>query len=653
MSRRRDNDSVMPRRMSASGPGRTDDDRNEDGTSDLAVTARKGITLPVTGRARAWGTIRPAPSAGQRDTVSGGDRHHEEPHNPMTARPSKPTSRPRTWDDRERRNMLLNIGFGLTIVAALLLLLIAWGASWYNDHLAAAGTVNGTTITRDAWAKQVQINEFRADYQNRRIRTLLAAGHIGAADAELRTSVISQRLAQVDALSLEQLIDGTLQANLATEKGISVTPADVDAGLKQEATIPELRHAWVIEVKPETDEGTSTPTDAQVAAAKAKADQALADLKAGQDWETVAKAVSTAASKEQAGDLGFIDENTALDSLFRDAILAVAQDTPTDVVAGTDDIFRIGRVTEIIAPVEDATFEQQVTDWGISMDDFRGAVQRDVTRVALNDAIVAEVLAPGPQREVAEIFIEASANESVPSAVRTRHILYSPNDDPQGAADVAEDDPAWDAAEAEARATHEKLKADISQFDAIARAESDEGLARTTGGKLNYYGDDGSLDESFGAAIFAEGLEEGDLLEPVKTDFGWHVIQILNFPTDDVFVGTLRARIAAGELTFAEAARDHSFKAEAANGGDIGWVGKGQLAEDIETAIFSAPIGEVSPALIVDGEGIYLFFVSKEETRAPDAEQRASLESSAFSIWYSRQKATAEIERDPVITGGL
>ena len=36
----------MPMRMAASGPGRTDDDRNEDGTSDLAVTARKGSTGP-------------------------------------------------------------------------------------------------------------------------------------------------------------------------------------------------------------------------------------------------------------------------------------------------------------------------------------------------------------------------------------------------------------------------------------------------------------------------------------------------------------------------------------------------------------------------------------------------------------------------------
>ena len=39
MRRRRDSVSVMPRRTSASAPGRTDDYRNEEGTSDLEVTA--------------------------------------------------------------------------------------------------------------------------------------------------------------------------------------------------------------------------------------------------------------------------------------------------------------------------------------------------------------------------------------------------------------------------------------------------------------------------------------------------------------------------------------------------------------------------------------------------------------------------------------
>ena len=44
--------------------------------------------------------------------------------------------------------MLLNIGFAVTVVVPSLLLLVAFGVSWYGDHLASAGSVNGQTITQ-------------------------------------------------------------------------------------------------------------------------------------------------------------------------------------------------------------------------------------------------------------------------------------------------------------------------------------------------------------------------------------------------------------------------------------------------------------------------------------------------------------------------
>ena len=567
----------------------------------------------------------------------------------MTSRP-RSTTRSRTWDDRERRNMLLNIGFGITIVAALLLLLLAWGLSWYNDHLAAAASVNGQTITRDAWNRQIAINEFRADYQGRRLRTLLAAGQISATDAEARQAVIDQRLQQNESLSLDQLIDGTVQAELATREGITITPADVDARLAEEATTPELRHAWMIEVAPDLEDGATEPTDAAVAAAKAKATQALADLKSGKDWDTVAKSVSTAASKEQAGDIGFIDADSSLDAAFLAALLGAAKDTPTEVIEGSDGSFRIGRVSEIVAPVVDATLDSQVADAGIAMDDFRAALQRDVTRAKLSDAILAGYLEPGPQREVSEIFLQAGASETGPSAVRVRHILYSPNDDPQAAANVAEGDPSWSKAELEARATWEKLKTDPALFDSIARAESDEASAVTTGGKLPWFSEDDALTQNFADAIFKPGLQPGQLLDPVKTEFGWHVIQVQHFPTDAEWADKLKADVDAGTLTFADAARDNSDTAEAADGGSIGWVGKGQEAEGKEAAIFAAPIGKVSDPYVAPDEGIYLFLVKQEQTRAPDADQKAQIESTAFPLWYSEQKAGFEITRDGAAT---
>ncbi len=555
--------------------------------------------------------------------------------------------------------MLLNIGFGLTIVAALLLLLAAWGVSWYGDHLSAAATVNGQTITKDAWNKQVAVNQFRADYQLRRIRTLLAAGHIGASEAETRQAVIQQRQQQVDSISLEQLVDGAIQAELAAKQGVTVAPADIDAQLTLEATSPELRHAWMIAVKPELADGASTPTDAAITAARTKADQALADVKAGKDWDTIAKAVSTDATKDKAGDIGFIDKDATQDAPFLDALMAVAQDTPTDVVEGADGVFRIGRVTEIVAPVVDATLASQVTDSGINLDGFRAALERDVTHTKLAAAILAQYTAPGPQRQVAEIFLSAdydpstgtlTGKESQDGAVKIRHILYAPSGDAGAAASLAPDDAAWKAAEDKANATYQKLKANPSLFSEIAMAESDDPGSASRGGTYWFTPDDALL-QPFFDAIFQPGLQPGQLLAPVKTTAGWHVIQILHFAPDADWAAKLKTDIDAGTLTFADAARGNSDKPEGAKGGDLGWVGKGQLDEAREAAIFAAPIGKVSDPLTVPGQGIYLFLVNKEETRAPDAAQQRTLETSAFPIWYSQQKAGFEITRDSTITG--
>jgi parvulin-like peptidyl-prolyl isomerase len=547
--------------------------------------------------------------------------------------------------------MLLNIGFGLTVVAALLLLVIAGGVAWYGDHLSAAATVNGQTITKDAYAKQLAVNAFRIDYQSSRIRTLLAAGQMRAADATARQDLLDQRTQQAETIALEQLIDGQVQAELAAKQGVTVTDADVDARLAEEATTPEMRHAWLIEVKPEIPAGASAASDATKAAAKAKADAALADLKAGKDWTEVAKAVSTDASRDQGGDLGFVDKNSTLDAAFSAAIQAAALNAATDVIEGADGTYRIGRVSEIVAPAVDAKLADKVTAAGISMDDFRAAIRRDVTRTKLSDAIVAPFLVPGPQRKVSEIYMAEGSSETAEGAIKVRHILYSPGGDPAAVANLAADDPAWATAEAAAKATYEKLKADPSLFDSIARAESDEGAAVTTGGKLPYFAPVDQIDEAFAAAIFVGGLQPGQLLEPVKSAFGWHVIQVMHYPTDAEWSAKLIADINAGTLTFADAARDNSDNAEAANGGDIGWVTKGLLPDEVETAIFAAPIGKVSDPLVIAGDGTYIFLVDREEARTPDAEQTDTLKATVFPNWYSTEKAGFDITRDPVITG--
>ena len=515
------------------------------GTSDLAVIGREGSTRGgpsrPRGRARAWGTIRGASETASRGTTHVPVRlpYRRRIHTPMTSRPRQGSNRSRTWEDRDRRNVLLNVAFIGTIAVAVLLLVLAWGATWYNDHLSSAASVNGQTITRDAFAKQVAVNQFRADYQSRRLRTLLAANHLRSTDADSRKALIDQGLQQVATISLEQLVDGTIQADLAGSRA-SWCPRTTSPRVSRGGHQPELRHAWMIAVAPELASGASTPTDAAVAAAKAKAEKALADLKAGGDWATIAKDVSSDATAAQGGDMGFIDKDSSIDPAFRTALLAAAKDAPTEIVAGADGTFRIGRVTEIIAPDVDATLEQQVKDAGIDVNDFRAAFRRELTRTRLEDAILAPYIAPGPQRDVNEILLEAGQSESGPGAIRVRHILYSPNGDPSTASTVAADDPAWAAAKAKADATYAKLKADPTLFDSIARAESDERRPVTTGGKLPYFSTEDAIDPAFWAAISPPGLQPGQLLEPVKSAFGYHVIQVQRFPTDAEFAAKLK-----------------------------------------------------------------------------------------------------------------
>ena len=557
--------------------------------------------------------------------------------------------------------MLLNLGFGITIIAALLLLFIAWGASYYNDHLASAATVNGQSISKDAWNKQMAINAFRADYEQRRIRTLQTAGHIRSTDASTQLSIIQQGLQQTASVSLEQLIDGTIQSQLAAQQGITVSDADIDAKIAEDATTQELRHAWMIAVSPQLATGESVATDAEKEAAKAKAEQALADLKAGKDWDSVAKAVSTDATKDQAGDLSWIDKNASLDTAFRDALLAAPKDTPTDVIEGADGTYRIGRVSEIIPAQVDATFASQIDSFTsgtlpkVNQADLREAIRRDVVHDKLSAAILAPYLQPSPQREVQVISLSADADssgtptgkESQAGAVKIRHILYSPNGDASTAGTLKPDDPAWAAAEAKANATYDKLKADPSLFASIAKSDSNDSGSASRGGTYWFTKDDSLLPE-FSTAIFDASLTPGQLLAPVKTAAGWHVIQYLHPAPDSDWATKLKADIDSGKISFDAAAQQNSDTYDPTKGAMLGWIARGQTTKQVEDAIFAAPVGKVSDPLTVDGSGTYLFLVDKEETRTPDADQQQTLKRTVFSDWYKTQKANYTITRDAV-----
>jgi parvulin-like peptidyl-prolyl isomerase len=561
---------------------------------------------------------------------------------PVTRRPGRSG-----WDSGDRRTTLINVGFVVAIIISVVILIGYAGWTWYDDHFGSAASVNGTVVSKDDYRTRYAIEKFRVDYTDQRVRTLLAAGRISASSASQELSFLDQRRNSLPAIALERLIDIVLQAKLAGDAGITVADADIDAQLLDEATSAEERHSWVIEVTPANDPTTGKPTDAQKAAAKATVDAALADLKAGKAWDDIAKTVSTAASAPQAGDLGWLPKDSGYDAKFMNAVFKLSTGQTTDVVEGDDGVFRIGRVTEIAPASVDSTFQTKLDEAGIKLADYRTAIRGDVVRKKLSDKVVADLSQPGNQRHVEQIFIPAPTTAPPDDAVKVRHILYSPNNDAGAAATLPATDPAWEAAHQEAEAAYQALLKDPTKFDEMARTESDEGSAKSTGGKQPWYDPTSAIDKDFATAIFQQGLTPGQLLEPFKSAFGWHVVQFMrpHGKGDEAWLQTIKQEAESG-TDFAQLARDQGEGPEAKDGGDIGWVAKSQFTEAKDSLIFGTAVGSVSSVVSIPSDGVYLFKILGEELKTPTADQLAIFKQNGFSDWYAGKKAEADIVRN-------
>lgn len=119
--------------------------------------------------------------------------------------------------------------------------------------------------------------------------------------------------------------------------------------------------------------------------------------------------------------------------------------------------------------------------------------------------------------KVADDEIAAEYNANMDSyrqgeSVQARHILYKSDGSPEQDA----------AAKAKADAAVKKLKGG-ADFAALAKAESDDPGSKANGGSLGSF-PRGQMVKPFEDAAF--GANAGDLVGPVKTPFGWHVLRV-------------------------------------------------------------------------------------------------------------------------------
>ncbi len=90
--------------------------------------------------------------------------------------------------------------------------------------------------------------------------------------------------------------------------------------------------------------------------------------------------------------------------------------------------------------------------------------------------------------------------------------------------DAGADAKAQKAAQDKAAAIAAQASKPGADFAALARADSDDAGSKEGGGDLGWIAHDGGMVKPFEDAVFA--MKPGEVSAPVKTEFGWHVIQL-------------------------------------------------------------------------------------------------------------------------------
>jgi parvulin-like peptidyl-prolyl isomerase len=584
-------------------------------------------------------------------------RPHAEPphdhHEPMTIR-SRPVldrkHRPR-WQDELRTQQLTIAGFAVAIAVALGIFgAAAWNGYW-ESHLRPVASVAGQHFTRGDLDTRERIIT---------AETVAEATELNAQLGGPRDQIIQQQLEslslRLNSLSTEaanSLVDGAILETRASEFGVSVSDEQVDAEIAERRSLAERIRARLVlvEALPDDAEADAEPTEEQLAAARAEAQAALDRIEEGEDFAAVATDVSDDFTASTGGDLGwFEDADTAYDAYFD----ALADAEPGDVVGPveTDRGFAVLELIERREATTDGGLQEQLAAQGVADDAYREHVRQELLVEAFREHFGEEVVVtPAPQRRVAEIVIRPLTGEAVPHE-RARHVLVQP--DPGAESQEEATDEQWAAALAEAEEVRELVSAEDADWFAIADEHSDDTGSGGRGGDLGWFDPAASPFVAEFTENLAE-LEVGEVGEPVRTEFGWHVIQKTgerDSPAQQA--ADLVEELRADPDSFAETATRVSESYETAEeGGELGWVARYQLPATQEDAVFAlTEVGEVSDPVEDPTAGITIYqLLEVSESRKIEEERLEEIRNAGFDRWLDDEvRSGVETWMDPQFT---
>jgi hypothetical protein len=426
------------------------------------------------------------------------------------------------------KTALTNLSFVVAIALAGALLVGVAGYSVYDSTWAPAVEVNSASINKAEAKARAEVTAFKIALQGSRIRARVAAGTMSNSAGDTALQALNEQAEAISNQVTTDMVDTLLIRDLAAANGVTFDPAVFATEWAKETTLPELRLFRRISIDAADNPTTKKPTAATRAAAKAKAEAILAEINTGGDFATIAKRDSDDSFAELGGLVGWTakDEDPT-DDLGYEAAWALVPSADgstqpmTAVIARSEDQFVIFRLEKYQASKLDPDFEKQISDAGIDRGLYERMTEERALQTALSDKITAQLLAgPVEQREVS--YVAATVPETDAEQVQVSHILFSPKDDPNTAGDLEPTDPAWAAAEKEAKDLIARLK-NGSSFETEAK-KSDDKTSGADGGLLAW-APKGTYVPEFDTAIWADGVKRDDILGPIKTEFGYHVIQ--------------------------------------------------------------------------------------------------------------------------------
>jgi parvulin-like peptidyl-prolyl isomerase len=576
----------------------------------------------------------------------------------MTSRLRPVTRRRRSFrpslQGEERQQFVVTAVFVGLIVLLIALLIGAIGLAWYNDNLRPVAKVGPVEILPATVRDRAELLQARLTRREGQLRAAHTRGEITLEEMTEQIDAVNQLQGQIGTASVEGLIDDIYKSQLATDRGVTVSEADIDQRMLEEVSSPERRHVLAVFVEPMAAEEDGSPTLAERRNALQRAQTALEQIRSGRPFADVAAEFSTHPSRDSGGDYGTITEAAAGDAAWSEALFDLEQGATTDIIRGADGIYRIGQVVEIVPGQEEPGRREDLLRL-IPAERLREFLGYEIAAERLEDQIVAEAVSATPEQvRLANIFIEGlfTGDEVAEGEVAYSEIVQAPADDLASAPNLDADDPKWEEARiaAEAAATELRAITDPEQlaerFAALAGEVSDSPSA-DEGGEVEFT-TRGLLPTAVGDALFDAEHQQNELIGPIRAEAGYWLIlfdELREAPEKRVQDAIDAA--SQPDADFAAIAREHSDGPDAEDGGDIGWVTAERLNAvdaELDEQVFALQPGQISEPIDIGGEvpGHYIFKVYERGTRPLDPDQLSDIRANAFERWYAPQKDEAE-----------